>query len=117
MFSQKMNKDLYIAHNEFVRCVVPKERLLEICMTCGNVTYQEIGEFINRIPEEYGRYSNDYVKNYHPKIWKKEQVYFLHNVNPNWGTNWTKEMQPFDCFEYEKKVKRNLHCKLSVKEV
>ena len=38
--------NFYIAHNEFIRCVVPEERLIEVCITCGNVDVKKLVKFL-----------------------------------------------------------------------
>jgi len=54
MFSKEMNAKIFEAHLDFVRCLIPEERLLEVCISCGDATYQKIGHFIGKDPTKFG---------------------------------------------------------------
>jgi len=53
-FSGETHAKLFLAHNDFVRCIVPKERLLTLCFNCHNVTWKMVGDFVGRNPRDFG---------------------------------------------------------------
>jgi len=52
-FDLETNAKTLEFHDEFVQCLVPKERLLKICVVCGNVTIGDVGDFIGVETENY----------------------------------------------------------------
>ena len=40
------NERLFELHQDFVRCVVPQEELLDICVVCGTVTYGVLADWL-----------------------------------------------------------------------
>jgi len=54
MFTKEMNAKIFETHLDFVRCLIPKEKLLEICIPCGDIDYRKIGDFIGRSPRDFG---------------------------------------------------------------
>jgi hypothetical protein len=45
-FSREENALFHGLHQEFVRCIVPDSRLLDICIVCGNTTYGMLADFL-----------------------------------------------------------------------
>ena len=39
---------LFDSHQNFVRCILEKKDLLQVCVTCGNVTYGDLADWFHR---------------------------------------------------------------------
>jgi len=76
-FSGKTHVKLFIAHNDFVRCIVPKEKLLTLCFNCHNVTWKMVGDFVGRNPEDFGFNSAEVI----PKIADLDEYDMLQHMD------------------------------------
>ena len=50
------NEKVFELHQEFVRCVIPEDQLLDICVVCGNVTYGILADWMGVDVPEHRQY-------------------------------------------------------------
>jgi len=63
-FTPSNHARMYEAHNEFVRCVVPKKRLLEVCTSCEDTYWSSFRDFFGTKLEKYGLEQNKRIPNF-----------------------------------------------------